>query len=266
MLAMTPHLDARTIDFVTSLDGTRICYESAGSGSPALVFAHGWTCNRHFWDPQVTHFAANHRVVALDLGGHGDSEMKREDYTYGSFSQDLCTILEHLDLTDCVLVGHSMGGAVALEAARLAPARIASVVMVDTFVFDYGRFTEDQVDAFIETFDADFPGAILNLVRDTCKPESDPAWIADVAKEMSKTPKHVGLSALKALLTWDPDPAFADVKVGPIYWLDSDMINEDARKRYGAMVNEVVMAGTGHFLQMEDPERFNRLLADLLKS
>lgn len=58
---------------VRSADGLPVRYEVLGDGTPALVFVHGWSCDRRYWDGQVGYFADRHRVVAIDLAGHGES-------------------------------------------------------------------------------------------------------------------------------------------------------------------------------------------------
>src|SRR4051812_10526701 len=61
----------------------RVVYESRGSGEPALVLVHGWTCERSLWAPQINAFSAKYRVIAIDLPGHGESD-KPEDVIYDS--------------------------------------------------------------------------------------------------------------------------------------------------------------------------------------
>ena len=114
-------------------DGVDIRYEVAGSGEPALVFVHGWSCDRSYWRAQTDHFEASHRVVAIDLGGHGESGLGRKDWTMAAFGGDVRAVVEALGLRKIVLVGHSMGGHVIVEATQLMPDRVAALVLVDTF-------------------------------------------------------------------------------------------------------------------------------------
>jgi pimeloyl-ACP methyl ester carboxylesterase len=118
---------------VPSQDGMTIRYEDVGQGEPAIVFVHGWSCDRSYWTPQVEHFSEAHRVVSVDLAGHGESSLGREDWTITAFGADVAAVLEALDLRNAVLVGHSMGGPVIVESALLAPDRIAALVSVDHF-------------------------------------------------------------------------------------------------------------------------------------
>ena len=66
---------------VLSKDGTPISYEIHGTGEPALIFVHGWSCDARYWRAQTPHFSGKHRVVFLDLAGHGHSGMNRTKYT-----------------------------------------------------------------------------------------------------------------------------------------------------------------------------------------
>jgi len=62
-------------DFVTSADGIHIAYEAYGEGTPALVFVHGWSCDRSHWAAQLQPFSRQFKVVAVDLAGHGESHL-----------------------------------------------------------------------------------------------------------------------------------------------------------------------------------------------
>src|SRR5204862_7887579 len=97
----------------TTRDGVKIAYEERGTGSPAFVFVHGWTCNRSFFAPQFDHFGRNHRAVSVDLRGHGDSTQAKDgDYSVAAFAGDVAAVIEELGLAPAVVVGHSLGGAI----------------------------------------------------------------------------------------------------------------------------------------------------------
>jgi pimeloyl-ACP methyl ester carboxylesterase len=122
-----------TTSTVVSVDGSSISYDIAGDGPTALVFVHGWSCNRTYFDAQVADFVTDHRVVRLDLAGHGTSGMERRDYSISSFGADVAAVAESLDLHSMILIGHSMGGDVITEAAKLLPGRVEGLIWVDTY-------------------------------------------------------------------------------------------------------------------------------------
>src|SRR5438552_4042219 len=93
-----------------SADGVPIRYEAYGAGEPALVFVHGWALDRRLWAAQVASFAPHHRVVTLDLAGHGESGRLRTEWTMGAFAEDVCAVLDQASLGPSVLIGHSMSG------------------------------------------------------------------------------------------------------------------------------------------------------------
>lgn len=123
--------DAVTNGEVPSADGVVIRYEERGAGDPALVLVHGWANTRAIWGVHPETLARSHRVVALDLAGHGLSGTNRTDWTMDAFGEDVVAVVDQLELDDVVLVGFSMGGPVVLEAAERLGDRVAGVVFVD---------------------------------------------------------------------------------------------------------------------------------------
>src|SRR3954466_8079218 len=130
LLAMTAPGTART-GTAKSADGVPIHYEVQGRGEPALVFVHGWAIDGRYWDAQVPVFARTHRVVTLDLAGHGRSGRERKDWTVAAFGQDVRAVVEALKLPRVVLIGHSMSGNVVLEAAKMMPECVVGIIPVD---------------------------------------------------------------------------------------------------------------------------------------
>lgn len=116
-----------------SPDGVAIHYQTHGAGTPALVFVHGWSCDQSHWKEQVSYFSQRYKVVTIDLAGHGASGVNRDDWTMAAFGEDVTTVVAELDLDQVILIGHSMGGPVIVEAAQRMPERIIGLVGVDAF-------------------------------------------------------------------------------------------------------------------------------------
>ena len=121
-------------DVAISADGVPIHYDVRGNGMPALVFVHGWCCNRRFWDEQVSYFAPHYAAVTLDLAGHGASGRNRSQWTVQAFGQDIVAVIKQLRLRQVVLIGHSVGGQWIVEAARHLPGSVIGLVGVDTWL------------------------------------------------------------------------------------------------------------------------------------
>src|SRR5919204_2176313 len=103
----------------------------AGRGAPALVFVHGFACSHEDWQAQLVHFARTHEVIACDLRAHGRTPGRPQECSIEHYGGDVAALVNNLELARVVLVGHSMGCRVVLEAARLITDKVAGVVLVD---------------------------------------------------------------------------------------------------------------------------------------
>jgi pimeloyl-ACP methyl ester carboxylesterase len=113
------------------LDDARLFFTDDGAGEPPLLLVHGYTADSHDWSWQIPHFVAGHRVVAVDLRGHGASSSPVDGYTTAGFTGDLVALLDHLGVDRVVAVGHSLGGILVSALAVEHPERVAAVVAVD---------------------------------------------------------------------------------------------------------------------------------------
>jgi pimeloyl-ACP methyl ester carboxylesterase len=253
---------------VRSSDGVMIHYSAKGAGEPALVFIHGWSMDGGYWDAQVEHFAGTHRVVTVDLAGHGQSGTGRAEWTIPAFAADVRAVAEKLKLGSVVLIGHSMGGAVAVEAALAMPQRVRGIVGVDNFQSPSLPFVEEQVSAFLSHFQADFRSSADAWVRSMFPLGVDSALVTRTAEDMASGPPEIGVAVLGATLRWfinDGAGKLAQLTV-PLQCINSDRVPTD-----GPAMDRVVdgyalrlMPGRGHFPQLEDPATFNRLLEESL--
>ena len=141
--------EAVIIGAATTRDGVDIHYEAMGSGSPTLLFIHGWNCDRRYWSDQLAYFAETHQVVAIDLAGHGESGLQRTEWTISQFGADVAAVADQLSLDDVILVGHSMGGPVALEAARQLQGRAKMIIGADTLNDVSISFPEAQLNGML---------------------------------------------------------------------------------------------------------------------
>ena len=246
---------------VTSADGVSIAYETFGKGSTALVFVHGWSCDKSYWKGQIEYFSKAYRVVNIDLGGHGESGLGRKDWTIYSFGTDVAAVIKHLSLERVILIGHSMGGDVSADAALLLPGRVAGLIMVDVYKkLGSGRPAE-QIDAFVADFSVDFAPKVQKLVRSMFLTNADPSLVEFVAKDMSSAPPAVALSAMRSSFTHSRQIThdFEHLKL-PVIALNPDNEPTDVESMRKHGVDVIIMPGVGHFLMMEDPKRFNELL------
>lgn len=247
--------------FITAVDNVPIAYETHGFGSPALIFVHGWSCDRTYWKNQVKAFSQKYEVITLDLAGHGDSGTERDDWTIESFGHDVSNVVQKLGLNDVILIGHSMGGDVIVAAAQSLTDRVKGFVWIDVYkkLGDYR--TTEQSEAFIAPFRNSFKEKTNAFVRNMFPPGSDPSLVSRIAKDMSSAQPDIAIDALKSAITYDRKVTVAlDALKIPGIAINPDRPRTDtlSLKKYG--IKTVVMPGVGHFPMLEKPEEFNRLL------
>lgn len=108
----------------------KLAHQQLGSGAE-IVLVHGLGANRAFWYPLGTIFAQRYRVTLYDLRGHGYSERTDDGYTVGAQAGDLLGLMDQLGIAQAAVIGHSFGGAIALEAALAAPQRFTHLALMD---------------------------------------------------------------------------------------------------------------------------------------
>ncbi len=241
-----------------------IQYRVYGSGDPAVVLVHCWSCDSSYWNAQIAPLEALYTVVTVDLAGHGASGRNRTDWSIASFADDVVAAVRAVNSRRIVLVGHSMGGAVVLEAASRIGEPVIGIVGVDTFKrIDQPPPSQAAVDKRIAEFRADFIGTTRAFVTESFfTAKSDPQFIRKVADDMALAPPEVAIGSIAAVNAADFRDWLPRVTV-PIVAINSDLAppTDEARiRKMAPTFRAVVIEDTGHFLHMEDPERFNPVL------
>ena len=252
---------------VTTPDGVRIHYETTGKGRPALVLVHCWTCDSSFWKDQIARLAKNRQVVTLDLAGHGASGRTRTEYTMQAFGQDVKAVADELKLDRMVLVGHSMGGAVILEAAKLLGSRVVGLVPIDTLLDVEQSSDPKESDAVMAKMQADYKGQTTAFIRQYLFAPTTPPAVADrILAQTTAFPPEIAISALRNNWNYNAAPGFDALKV-PIVAVNGDRFptNFAANRRHAPQFDAVIMKGVGHYPMLEDPARFGTLLDEALR-
>jgi pimeloyl-ACP methyl ester carboxylesterase len=226
-----------------SADSITLSYTVQGAGEPAIVFVHCWCCDKSYWNDQIPYFEKKYKV----------------------FAGDVVAVVDALKLEKVILVGHSMGGPVSLEAARMLNGRVVGVIGVDTFQ-DFGETVpEDQQNQWLAAFEQDFPGVTDRFVRSMFAAGADSALVNRIAADMSSAPPEVGIGAMKSMLCYDPALAVKEIKA-PIRSINADKFptNVEGTKKIAPSFAVKFMPGRGHFVQLEDPATFNKLLDETI--
>ncbi|HEY1279320.1 MAG TPA: alpha/beta hydrolase [Acidimicrobiales bacterium] len=257
-----------TLSSIRTADDTEMPYASHGpSTGPALVMLHGLSDSWRSFEPVFDVLAPDVRAIAVSLRGHGDAGRPEAGYELGSLAADVVSLLERLELDAVVLVGHSLGAAVALLVARQSPDRLQALVLIGAFATpaDHPLVAElvgavaelaDPVDrAFIEEFQA---GTVYGDV-----PE---AYMAQVVAESAKVPAHVWRGATDGFMAADHLGAARAIAVPTtLIWGDHDAYVPRAEQdRFLATFPSArleVYEDTGHAVHWEQP---TRVVTDLL--
>ena len=250
-------------------DGVEIAYDVRGAGDTTLVFIHCWSCDRSYWREQLDAFAEDYRVVALDLAGHGVSGTDREDWTVAGYAGDVKAVVEDLGLERVIFVGHSMGGSVSVEAARLMPEQTVGVACVDTLHNAEAVFDPASAEDLATQLEEDFVGVRSQLLGQMFLPDSSgevQAWVAQKG-ESAYAPAAIAL--MRDFARFDLAAAMAEVEV-PIRCVNANVLPPfipetavEINQKY-ADFDADIMAGVGHFLLLEQPEDFNFLLGEAI--
>lgn len=250
-------------DKVKSIDGVEISFEVYGDGDLTLFFVHGWSCDKSYWKDQVSYFSKYYKVVTVDLAGHGESGLERKDYKVELFGEDVASVVNHLKLSKVILIGHSMGGSVILEAAGKLTGKVIGLIGVDTYQSFKDDWTSEQKEGFLKPIKENFVEATKGFVRSMFPQNADTSLVNKVVLDMSSAPPKVAVSAMRNLFYYDPVPTLEKINL-PIVSINCDLypVSIEENRNFVKDYEVKVMRGVGHFLMMEKPDQFNSLLLE----
>jgi pimeloyl-ACP methyl ester carboxylesterase len=256
---------------VRAADGLTIAYDVRGQGDTALVFLHGWCGDRDSWKHQLNAFARDYQVVAIDLGGHGASGKDRKAWTVLGLAGDVEAVIKALQLKRVILVGHSMGGWIALEVARRLPGTVVAVIGADTLHNAEYRWSEEQMKQLLAGFEADFQGTLLAGWRGLVPANIDPELYKAITAKAGAQDKRMAIALFADFPHLDLPALFKNARV-PIRAINADPggfqygqpTTTEVNKKY-ADFQAVQMEGVGHFPMLEKPAEFNAKLSEVLK-
>jgi pimeloyl-ACP methyl ester carboxylesterase len=249
----------------TTIDGAELTYADHGPrGSMALLFVHGWQGAGAVWMPIVEKLAERHRTIAVDLRGFGESNAAPGPYRVETFSDDLSALVASLDLDPLVVVGHSMGAAVAQRFAIDRPDAVEGLVLISP----------------VPASGVPFPPRIEAMFRATAgNPENANAWLAALTyaeppaeiralmrAAAAATPAHVALESFDSWAHLDFAGEAATIDTPTLVLApaaDRPMTPDFVRERVADVIEGsrmVVIEEAGHYVPLEQPERVAALI------
>jgi pimeloyl-ACP methyl ester carboxylesterase len=241
----------------------KLTVDDGGSGDP-IVLVHSLAGNTRQWSGQLDHLRKTRRAVALDLRGHGKSEAPRNgEYSMEAQAEDVGAVADALGLERFALVGHSMGAGVALAYAGAHPGRVTHLLLADP-IGDGTQTPEAEVRPFLEALGSPAYSETIEGYWSSIA-GSDGAVLERLLRDLRETPQETMVRGLHAVMAFDPKPALARFR-GPtlaVITPANDFLY--SMHRVGAGLPHRVITGTGHWLHIERPEEFNRIMERFLE-
>jgi len=253
-------------------------HDDTGSGAPPLVFVHGYMGRLGFWQPQIDHFKGRHRVLGCDLRGHGRTPPGGAQPRIGTLGKDVAALIEQLGLAGAVLVGHSMGCRVVLEARRHVPDRIAALVLVDGSNMALGdeAGAHARLDAAMDA--AGFAAFARALLAGMFIEGHDPTVLKEIIATGLKMPESFGRPLFHGMIAYDADESGGAVAAMracdvPVLIVQSTAMGVDRVRRslkpgesapyvdlarqHVPRLQVAVVPGVGHYVQLDAPAAVN---------
>lgn len=266
----SPDVSKTPVDFtksVRSADGVNIAYETYGDGDTTLVFIHGWSCDRTYWRNQIEAFSEDYKIVLVDLAGHGASGAGRNTWSIEAFGDDVAAAARAAGARDIVLIGHSMGGPVALEAARRLGPDIRGIIGVETLKTPGGGLKSEDAEAYWGRDRRAYATRADKLVRATFFLKGADASLVDwVAADIAAAPPDIAIASAIGNFTYDMLGGLIATRNVPLILLNANTLPTDvaAHRDIRPTFSLFEFQDMGHFPMLEAPETFNAVLREAL--
>lgn len=248
------------------LNGTagRLFVDDGGSGNTPVVIVHSLAGNTTQWAPQLAHLRRSRRALAFDMRGHGQSDPALNgDYSLAAMATDLSTVVDSLGLQKFILLGHSYGGGVIATYAGEHSERVAGLLFVDA-ISDMRSTPHEQVEQFLNAIRSEAYPNIIEGHWHNILMYADSVVTQAVLASLHHTPQTVIAGALESAFTYDPISSLKNYR-GPMHTIVSGLPDDSTGLQYIIPnLTHVAMPNTSHWLQMDQPEQFNKLMDEFL--
>jgi pimeloyl-ACP methyl ester carboxylesterase len=242
-------------------NGLKLAYKEAGRGAPPLVLIHGLGCDHTHNAPQFAHLSQRHRVIALDLRGHGASDAPAQDYPLADFTEDLAWLCGELGVYKPIIVGHSMGGIIALDLAARYPDLPAAIAMLDSPVLIPPAVAAELAPFGAALRSPAYRDALVGFMASTFGPADDPERKAGILAQIGELPQYVGVSCWETGIAGFDSAAAASACTVPALYLSAAVPTD--LDRFAQLCPHLTIGktvGAGHWHQLEVPDQVNAMI------
>ena len=241
-----------------------LAVDDGGQGNVPLLFLHSLAGNSAHWARQLNHVRQTRRAVALDLRGHGQSAPPTTgDYSIAGMAADVEEAVEALKLQRFILVGHSLGGGVAVAYAGAHPERVVGLLLVDP-IADGTQIPPEEVTRFLEGLESDYDSTIQSYWSQISGPNND---IENrLLSDLRETPRETVVKGFRAVMEFDPKPSLAGYH-GPVLSIITPYnVESSSLHRLEKGFPHRMIEGTGHWIHLDQPDLVNQMLDEFLKT
>ncbi|GAB4436768.1 MAG: alpha/beta hydrolase [Chloroflexi bacterium OHK40] len=253
----------------THLDNRLVHYEVFGRGQP-IIFLHSWLGSWRYWVPTMDLASERYRAYALDFWGYGESDRRGTGFSISGYVEMLCRFMDQMGMPVANLVGHGMGGMVAIRTAHERPERVLKVMTVATPMYGQVLAGHIKPGTFSKLFGGNHTNAWARLLRSI--PIADPEVQQELYEDTDGLSEQVLNSVQDSILEADLRPAVQELKVPllAVYGGQDKIVNAD----HAGFLNDpgersaqlLVLPKANHFPFLEQSNTFSRLLLDFLVS
>jgi pimeloyl-ACP methyl ester carboxylesterase len=237
--------------------------DDGGRGTPPVLFVHSLAGSAGHWSAALAHCRAARRAVALDLRGHGGSAAPpdRAAYAIEALAGDVAAVADALGLQRFALVGHSMGGGVALAYAGAHPERVDRLLLLDP-IGDGTRAPSAEMQPFLDRLESpDYAETIEGYWATIAG--ADPTVRERLLRDLRATARDAMVAGFHAVMRFDPTEALARYRGPTLAVITPANDFSFSLHRVGGLPHRVV-EGTGHWIQLDRPDEFARVLDGFL--
>jgi pimeloyl-ACP methyl ester carboxylesterase len=242
-------------------NGVNLAYTQTGSGQKHILLVHGWVDRFETLKALTSHFAQRYRVTAVDLRGHGSSDKPKEGYGIPNLADDLHWMCQQLGIRQTLVVGHSLGGSIALELAARHPQLLTAVVALEGVILLPAPLLEGIKPLGEALRSKAWLEAMRGFVDSGFLPTDDVALKKAAYAELEKIPQHVHIGVFDGMMGWDAEAAARACKK-PVLYVDAGSGLSDL-ERFRTLTPQLTVGktvGVGHNQLVATPQQANAMI------